>query len=86
MKRPKLIRDWKNGYVKALFPVANRLGELPAGTFFKVTSSGARACLESLPCHCCGFKLAVAIYGKNKFTDFVWLGYEKPEISNPPRR
>ena len=55
MKRPKLIRDWKNGYVKALFPVANRLGELPAGTFFKVTSSifsFLTSHIDSITLHC----------------------------------
>ena len=54
MKEPKLVRDWKNGYVKATREIKTGGGRMPNGTIYKVTSSGITVHLESIPCKCCG--------------------------------
>lgn len=83
LKRPRLIRDWKDGYIKSLVPMRNYYGEKPAGTIFKVEISGPKARLFALPCKCCGFEFSITIKGKGKFDDFEWLGYDPPFEEQP---
>ncbi len=78
MKKPKLVRDWKNGYVKILKEVKNHYGSMPPGTIFKVRHSGITVDFESLPCGCCGFKFSYHDKTKYKFDDVEWLGYDFP--------
>lgn len=82
MKRPKLVRDYKNGYVKSLKAFENGLGKVPEGTIFLITSATYRAYLITDPCECCGVQFKFSIKGKNKFDEFEWLGYERPHKSN----
>ncbi len=78
MKRPKLVRDWENGYVKILKEVKNHYGSMPPGTIFKVRRSGITADFESLPCGCCGFKFSYHDKTQYKFDNVEWLGYDFP--------
>ena len=78
MERPKLVRDWKGGYVKALTRVRNGWGEMPAGTVYKIESAGITAHFKSLPCPCCGFKFSFTRKSKSKFDNMEWLGYNQP--------
>lgn len=78
MKRPKLVRDWENGYVKSLKPVSNGWGSMPKGTIFQITSSGIKAHFKSLPCNCCGLQFSFSSKSRHKFDDMKWLGYDFP--------
>lgn len=79
MTQPKLVRDWKDGYVKATREIRTGGGRMPSGTTYKVTSSGVTAHLESMPCECCGVVFNFTMRGTNKFKGFEWLGYENPQ-------
>jgi len=63
---PRLVRDWTNKLVRSRGIVRNGLGEMPAGTLFRITNSGARKSLRSLPCDRCGFSLLVSVSGKRE--------------------
>ncbi len=78
MKRPKLVRDWVNGYVKSLKPVSNGQGSMPKGTIFQITSAGIKAHFKSFPCNCCGFQFSFSSKSRHKFDDMEWLGYDFP--------
>ena len=56
---PSKVEEWEGHYIISKYKVATRLAELPAGTIFKITSSGITKHFESLPCECCGMKLFV---------------------------
>lgn len=79
MKGPKRVKDWVGNYVKALRPIRNGLGEMPAGTIYRVSaSSGMTVWFEALPCKCCGFKFHFSQQGRNKFNGMEFLGNELP--------
>ena len=42
--------------VRSLVPMANRLGELPAGTIYEILGNQAGLYLRSEPCGHCGFQ------------------------------
>jgi len=79
LERPKLVRDWENGFVKTNREIRTGAGSMPANTVYKITGSGVTAHLESLRCECCGRDFRFTIRGKNKFADFEWLGRIDPQ-------
>ena len=74
MKPPKRKSDWAGNYVRSRIELGNRLGNLPAGTIFKVRRNCVIMELESAPCSCCGFKLRVSLQGRDKEALFDFLG------------
>jgi len=81
LKRPQLIRDWENGFVKAKKEISNGWGSMPANTIYHISSCGITAHLESHCCEECGFKFKFTMKGKDKFKNFEWLGYEIPNAA-----
>lgn len=80
--KPKLVRDWQDGYARTTSVMANGYGIIPAGAIVHITNTGPIMHLESEPCPCCGIIFKFAIKGKDKLDNLVWLGYTKPEIPN----
>ena len=76
------MRDWVGGYVRSTRTIVNRLGEMPPGTVYRVRRAEAIARLVSIPCAKCGLKFSFSLKGKNKFDDFIWLGYDPPTEHN----
>ena len=50
------IRLMRGRRVRSLVPMANRLGELPAGTIYEILGKQAGLDLRSEPCGHCGFQ------------------------------
>lgn len=59
---------WKGKKVASLVPIANGLGELPAGSVFSVTRKFKGFSLTSEPCKCCGVSLRVTYVACWKLT------------------
>ena len=77
---PKLVGDWRGQYVRSNIKMRNSAAILPAGTVFKVGSTGIVKYLNSKPCICCGvavvisFKCARAVFERD--FDFIALDGE----------
>ena len=50
------LRLMRGRRVRSLVPMANRLGELPAGTIYEILGKQAGLDLRSEPCGQCGFQ------------------------------
>ena len=76
LKRPKLVRDWIGGFVRATREIQNGWNKSPAGSVFQITSTGITAHFDGMPCKCCGVTMRFTKKGKAKFDEFEWLGYD----------
>jgi len=77
---PKRIKDWVGGFVQAMIPIRNSLGEMPSGTIYRVTcSSGMTVWFESIACPCCQLKFRFSRQGSDKFSRMIYLGRELPK-------
>ncbi len=57
---PRLVGDWEGMYVRSNIELQNSLAVLPAGTVFKVISTGVVKDLKSKPCNCCGVAVRIS--------------------------
>lgn len=78
LEKPRLVRDWVGGFVRANREITNGYARMPAGTVYKITNAGMKLHFESMPCQHCGIVLRFTISGKNKLDGFEWLGYQNP--------